>query len=141
MPARPAAIDTNVVVSGLISANRDAPTCAILDGMIDGQFVFLLSQPLLAEYREVLLRPKIRKLHGLTEEEVDTVLTEIALNGAVRTPALSAEKAPDLEDQHLWDLVLSEPGAVLVTGDRLLLENPAVRTLSPAEFVRAATDS
>jgi len=64
-----AVIDSNVVVSGLLSGGGFSPTGRILDRMLTGAFPFLLSEELLAEYREVLLRPTIARRHGLTEAE------------------------------------------------------------------------
>jgi len=61
MRAEPAVIDTNVVVSGLLTSLAASPTVRILDGMLVGAFRFLLSVELLAEYRAVLLRQKIRR--------------------------------------------------------------------------------
>ena len=52
-------VDTNVVVSGLITSDATAPTARILDAMLRGELRFLLSEELLSEYRSVLLRPKI----------------------------------------------------------------------------------
>jgi len=68
MTSRPAVIDTNVVVSGLITKDARAPTARIVDGMLRGRFPFLLSNLTLREYREVLLRPAIRRKHGLDSE-------------------------------------------------------------------------
>ena len=131
-----AVIDTNVVVAGLLTASADAPTAWILDGMCRGLFPFLLSAALLAEYREVLLRRKIRALHGLGEREVDILLTTLAANAIVREPA-PRTGAPDPNDDHLWSLVQSEKRVVLVTGDRALAENPPPRivVLAPRQFV------
>ena len=78
---------------------------------------------MLAEYREVLLREKIRKRHGLSEREIDLVLTEIATHAIVREPEAAAG-APDPKDNHLWALVLGLPGSALVTGDLALARNP-----------------
>jgi len=131
-----AVIDTNVVVSGVLSGDPASPTAWLLAGMLKGVFPFLLSTPLLAEYRQVLLRPRIRRLHGLTEEEVDALLTEIIVNGIMREPEIRT-KAPDPGDNHLWALLESQERAVLVTGDRALIKNsPAhLSVILPSEFV------
>lgn len=132
-----AVIDTNVVVAGLITADAGSPTARILDGMRRGAFPFLLSDRLLAEYREVLLRAKIRKLHGFGANEVDQVLTEIATHAMVREPE-ARTGAPDVKDNHLWSLVQDQPGSVLVTGDLALARKPPPGSdvLSPGQFAR-----
>lgn len=118
-------IDTNVLVAGLITSDPTSPTVNILDTMLDGSLPFLLSPALLTEYRTVLLRPKLLRIHGLTESQIDTLLTEITANAIWREPPHdAAHSAPDSNDEHLWALLASEPSSVLVTGDRLLLENP-----------------
>ena len=135
MKHRAAVIDTNVVVAGLITADAGSPTARILDGMRRGAFPFLLSDRLLAEYREVLLRAKIRKLHGLAPDDADKILTEIATHAIVREPAVRTG-APDAKDNHLWSLLLEQPGCVLVTGDLALGRKPPPGrdVLSPREF-------
>ena len=142
---RAVVVDTNVVVAGLLTADPASPTAITLDGMLAARFVFLLSEPLLAEYRAVLLRPAIRERHGLGEREVDRLLAEIVRNGTIREPPNSrqaAPPAPDPADQHLWDLVATEAGAVLVTGDRALLGDPpgGVEVLEPREFAARTRD-
>lgn len=118
-------IDTNVVVAGLITGQADSPTCSILDAMLDGRLLFLLSPDLLREYRTVLLRPRITRAHGLTETEIDTLLTEITANAIWREPPEDASHAaPDPKDAHLWALLAHASGSILVTGDQLLLEKP-----------------
>lgn len=136
MALRPAVVDTNVVVAGMLTADKGAPTARILDGMLAGSIPFLLSVELLAEYRAVLLRPAIQRRHGLSEDQVDRVLERIALEGMVREPRREVA-APDAGDQHIWDLVASHPTAVLVTGDGLLRKHapPGRSVLSPAGFL------
>lgn len=125
MTSRLFIIDTNVLVAGLITSQPLSPTVQVLDAMLDGRLLYLLSPALLREYRQVLLRPKLARLHGLSENEVDRLLTEIAANALWREPAtVSQESAPDPGDDHLWVLLACEPGAMLVTGDGLLLDNP-----------------
>jgi putative PIN family toxin of toxin-antitoxin system len=118
-------IDTNVLVEELITSQPSSPTVQVLDAMLDGRLLYLLSPALLREYRQVLLRPKLMHLHGLSEEEVDRLLTELTANALWREPAQDApESAPDPGDDHLWALLASAPDAILVTGDGLLLDNP-----------------
>ncbi len=120
MKRRPLVVDTNVLVAGLLTREPTSPTAAILDGMLDGSFLVLLSETLLAEYREVLLRPRIRERHGLTGDEIDRILTEITLNAIVRDPEPVEVPDSDPGDGHLWSLLASEEKAVLVTGDERL---------------------
>lgn len=118
-------VDTNVVVSALITSHANSSTATLLDAMLDGRLIYLLSPDLLGEYRAVLLRPRLGRAHGLTESEIDTLLTELTANCIWRDPpADAAHQAPDMQDAHLWALLACEPAAVLVTGDRLLLDNP-----------------
>jgi len=137
MSAPPAVVDTAVVVAGLLTRNPDSPTARILDRMSSGDLRFLLTVPLVAEYRAVLLRPKIAGVHGMDDDEVDQLLEEIVLNAGIREAAERAPDAPDPGDQHLWDLLEAEPGAVLVTGDRALLENPPPgrSVVSPRDYL------
>ncbi len=125
MTSRLFVIDTNVLVAGLLTGDLASPTVSVLDAMLGGSLPYLLSPALLKEYRTVLLRPKLRSAHGLTEAQIDTFLTEIVANAIWREPPPDAVHAPpDPSDIHLWALLASEASSVLVTGDRLLLENP-----------------
>ena len=137
MEARAIVVDTNVVVAGLLTGDPSPPTAEVLTGMLEARCVYLLSPALLSEYREVLLRPRIRSRHGLTEEEIDSLLTEVVANAIVRQPELSPDRAPARQDQHLWDLLASEQGSVLITGDKELLGWPpeGKSVVSPAVFV------
>lgn len=91
-------IDTNVVVAGLLTSNATSPVARILDGMLAAAFPFVVSEELLAEYRSVLVRPALRKLHGLTVAEVETLLTDIAQHAIVLPPGVGSP-APDPADQ------------------------------------------
>jgi len=136
---RPAVIvDTNVVVAGLLTANDASPVARILDGMLAAAFPFVVSEALLAEYRTVLVRPKLRELHGLTIAEVETILTDLAQHAIVlNPPSLAAPPAPDPRDQLLWDLLATKADLLLVTGDKLLLQDAGMqgRVISPKVFM------
>lgn len=129
-------IDTNVVVSALLTANPDSPPVVILQRMLGGELRYLLSTDLLAEYRSVLLRPRLMRKHGLDETELDELLTEIAANGTHRE-SQSSPPSPDPNDAHLLALLDCEPRAVLVSGDELTLNavTPRSRSMTPRELV------
>ena len=135
--SRPAVIvDTNVVVAGLLTKQDASPLARILDGMLGAAFPFALSEALLAEYRAVLVRPVLRKLHGLTVAEVEAILTDLAQHAIVLAPR-AAPPAPDPGDQMLWELLAARADLVLITGDKLLLRDASMqgRVISPQAFV------
>jgi putative PIN family toxin of toxin-antitoxin system len=130
-------VDTNVLVSGLISNAPQSPTVQIVNAMLKGELLFVISQDLLIEYQQVLLRDRIRKLHGLNVIEIDTILAHVVGNGIwVEVTQKSTEAAPDPNDQHLWALLNQHPHSVLITGDRLLLDakHPQGTVISPSQY-------
>lgn len=161
LEGRVAVVDTNVVVSALIGRSSDAPPARILDAMLGGRMPFVLSLDLLTEYRNVLCRPFAVARHGLTEAEVDEILQALALSAiesssdvsphetaeGIRTGVqgipTSVESIPtgvEEQDAHVARLVLTMPGAVLVSGDRDLqraLEGYCALA-TPAEFAEGS---
>ena len=131
-------VDTNIVVAGLLTKNAASPVARILDGMLSAAFTFVVSEALLAEYHAVLVRPNLRKLHGLKVVEVETVLTDLAQQAIVLIP-VPTSAAPDRGDQLLWDLLAVRADLVLVTGDKLLLRDAAMRgrVISAQAFVES----
>lgn len=133
-------VDTHVVVAGLLTGNATSPVARILDGMLAAAFPFVVSEALLAEYREVMVRPALRKLHGLKVTEVETLLTDLAQHAIVMQAGVGSA-APDPGDQLLWDLLAARPDLLLVTGDKALQRDAAMRSrvLSPQAFLDALT--
>lgn len=131
-------VDTNVVVAGLLTGNATSPVARILDAMLTAAFPFVVSEALLAEYRTVLVRPALRKLHGLTVTEVETLLTDIAQHAIVLPPGMGSP-APDSGDQLLWDLLAAKPELLLATDDKALQRDAAMRSrvVSPQAFADA----
>ena len=136
MSRRAVIVDTNVVVAGLLTGNDTSPVARILDGMLAATFPCVVSEALLAEYRAVLVRPGLQKLHGLMVAEVETLLTNIAQHAIVLTP-VATSPAPDPGDQLLWELLAAKSDLLLVTGDKLLLRDAGMhgRVVSPQAFV------
>ena len=133
-------IDTNVVVAGLITKNPEATVCRILDAMLSGRLPYLLSPDLLDEYQRVLSRPKISRLHGLNPKEIDCILEELAMNAVWRDP-VSSDGAPDPGDNHLWSLLNSQQGSILVTGNKMLIADlpGKASVITPMHFLKILT--
>lgn len=132
-------VDTNVVVAGLLSRDAHAPPAHVLDAMLAGDLRHMICLELLAEYRTVLLRNKIRTRHGLTEAQVDTLLAALATPAVVADIAGRTEAAPEPGDNHLWRLLAARPEAGLITGDGLLLRNPPPgrQVITPGDCLKA----
>lgn len=92
---------------------------------------------MLAEYREVLLRPKISRRHGLSSSELDVILTDLAAAGAVMEVDAPPPGPSKGGDDHLWRILARDASALLVTGDRRLLDqkDKGRKVLSPREFL------
>ena len=135
MAPKVSVVDNNVIVSGLIGADANSPPARILDAMLLGRFPYLMSDELLHEYSSVLRRPGIVRMHGRTDDELDRLLTDLVANALWREPSGTGD-APDTGDDHLWALLTSQPQGQLVTGDRLLLDNPpsGASVISPRHF-------
>ena len=136
MTLQPCIVDTNVIVSGLIGVDSNSPPALILDDMLDGKLLYLMSDDLLNEYSSVLRRPRLVRLHGLTDDEIDRLLADLVANAMWREPVAGVD-APSSGDAHLWALLATHPQAQMVTGDRLLIKNPPNNTsvTSPRRFV------
>ena len=104
--------------------------------MLMTAFPFALSEALLAEYRRILRRPSLRKVHGLTPDELDVILLELAQHGIV-LPPMPAPPAREPGDQHLWELLAAREDLLLISGDKRLQQDDIMghRVLSPATFV------
>ena len=129
-------VDTNVVVSGLIGADASSPPARILDAMLAGRLIYLMSEPLLQEYSSVIRRHSLARLHGLKNKEIDVLLTDLVANAMWRAP-VPTDDAPDAGDQHLWALLAAYPQSQLITGDQVLLRQPpaGISVISPRRFV------
>ncbi|MFT3778592.1 MAG: putative toxin-antitoxin system toxin component, PIN family [Ottowia sp.] len=131
----PAVIDTNVLVAALIAPRKDTPPAHVVRSMLKGGFPFVMSEALLAEYRDVLSRAKLRKAHGLAPADLESLLVDLTQLAIMLAPALGPV-APDPGDQHLWDLLAARDDLVLVTGDKLLLTSAMrQRILTPQQFL------
>lgn len=128
-----AVVDTNVLVSALISKSIDSNPMKVFRAIVTEQIVPLYNDEiLLQEYQSVLSREKFH----LDKTLIETVLKAIVTDGLCldRTPAVDVE-FPDPKDVVFYEIVLSKEDSYLITGN---IKHFPIRpfVVTPAEIVR-----
>ena len=110
-----AVIDTNVLVSALLSSNDMAATVQVVGRMIAGQIVPIYSREIMNEYEEVLSRKKFK----FSQEMVKYILKSIEKYGILVEPRPMEVILPDMKDLPFYEVVMEKrkDGAYLVTGN------------------------
>lgn len=125
-----AVIDTNVLVSALITKNPEAATAKVVRLLLEQDFVPLYDADIIAEYKDVLHRPKF----PILKETADALISFIIENGVESSRVNYAESMPDEDDRVFYEISLSEEDSFLVTGN--LKHYPASpRVITPSAFI------
>jgi putative PIN family toxin of toxin-antitoxin system len=132
-------LDTSVVVSGL--RTRLGAGNAVLRLVADRRLVLLATPPLFLEYEDVLKRPEHRLVHGLTPEEVDEFLAELAaLIEPVDVHFQWRPQSRDPNDEMVLEAAINGRADVLVTYNvadfAVASERFAIPVLSPPQLLR-----
>jgi predicted nucleic acid-binding protein len=103
-------LDTNVLISAALT--RGGTCDLIFQALADGQFAAAWDYPSVAEYREVLARPRFRFSRPVQAELL--ALFDLAWH----TPAAGqVPSLPDPHDEAFLAVALATPDRVLVTGN------------------------
>jgi len=127
-----AVIDTNVIVSALISKHLESNPVKIFRAIVQERIVPLYNDEILEEYRSVLSRSKFH----LSQLQIDMTMKAIEMDGLSldRTPSLGID-FPDPKDIVFYEVALSKEESYLVTGNiKHFPIKPFIVT--PAEMVR-----
>ena len=126
-----AVIDTNVIVSALITKNSEAATIQVIRAVLNGQVVPVYNKAILREYEEVLKR---KKFH-LDESVVDSMISYFMAFGVEEEQIHTDLAFQDEDDRVFYEVSLSNDDAYLVTGN--LKHYPrTIKVLTPSEFVK-----
>ena len=111
-----AVLDTNVIVSALLSSKADAATVQVVEKLFADSFCPVVSKDILAEYREVLHRPKFH----FPVDLIDTLLDAIEGKAELVDPTPTGAVLPDMKDLPFYEVVMEkrEDDAYLVTGNQ-----------------------
>lgn len=110
-----AVIDTNVLVSALLSAHADSATVQLVGRLIGGEIIPVYSSEIMREYREVLHRKKFR----FEPEMIEYILLAVEKYGIRVEPSVTDIILPDMKDLPFYNVVMEkrDDDAYLVTGN------------------------
>lgn len=126
-----AVIDTNVVVSALLSIDSNSNPAIVLRAVLQGRIIPVFNEGILDEYMKVLLRDKFH----FNKSYIDIIISHIKRIGlkAERVKILD-EIFPDTKDIVFYEVAMSKDDTYLVTGNtKHFPKKPFVVT--PAEMV------
>ena len=106
-------IDTNVIISALLSRYEDTATVRLLDHIFDRTLIPVYNDDILNEYSDVLHRTKFK----FSEQKIKTILDAIKQGGISTERIMSNEELPDPKDVVFYEVTLSVEGSYLVTGN------------------------
>ena len=108
-----AVIDTNVLVSSLLSSKSDSATVQIMEKVFKKEIIPLYSKEILDEYKNVLNRKKF----NFSKNLVDYMLSAIENFGILKTPSEVEIILPDMKDLPFYKIISDDDDSYLITGN------------------------
>ena len=127
-------IDTNVIVSSLIQ--RGYPNLIIKDLFIEQKFQLCISDELLAEYYEVLVRPKFSKFQDFFIR-AEALLVEIEAKATKYNPTITLDLISDDDDNMVLELADECLANFVITGNTTDFTFPTykqTKIVTPKEY-------
>ena len=125
-----AVIDTNVLVSALLTRNCHSVTYRILESLLERKIKMLYNDDILKEYKDVLSRSKFH----FPIEDVNNIINFVVEEGLLSTRKRSKEYFPDPKDVVFYEVAISRENAYLVTGNEKHFPNKPI-VVTPAEML------
>jgi len=131
-----AVIDTNILIRALIKPRGTVGP--VISRLRNGDYTLVYSTPLLDELIEKLALPRIRHKYRLGANEIEALVSLIALRGAFVMPDRKVTVCRDPDDDMFIEAALAGMAGYVVTGDKDLLtlkKFETVRFVSPRAFL------
>lgn len=128
-------LDTNVLVSGLL--NQSGPPCLILQHIAFPDIIICWDKRIMAEYQEVLSRPKFHFPPKLVTQLLDAII----LSGKQISANQISAQLPDPDDLPFLEVARSAQADFLITGNHVHFPKELClgqTVISPAEYLRQA---
>ena len=107
-------IDTNVIVSSLIQ--KSFPYKIINELFIEDKIILCVSEALMAEYYEVLRRPKFAAYHDFSTR-AEMLLVDIETKAIMYYPEISLNLISDKDDNKILELADVCSADFIITGN------------------------
>lgn len=136
-----AVLDTNILVSALITKKDSAPL-QLYKAFIAQKFLLITSPSILAEIEDVINREKLIKYHKLNQNQRQTVVEQLLTLCYVTLESITQDKViieKDPKDDKFLHAAIEAHADYIVSGDHHLLdliEYNEVKILSPNEFLK-----
>ena len=130
-------LDTNVLASGLLTPFGSSG--GILRMVFSGELLLCLDARILAEYKDVLHRPKFK----LNRDHISLLLDFIKQYGQSISSSPLQNRLPDPDDEPFPEVAITGRVVSLVTGNRLHYPpSPfeGINIFSPSQFVQFYRD-
>lgn len=125
-----AVVDTNVLISGTISNNKNSPTVKIVDEIFDGNISCIYNVKIIKEYVDVLYREKF----DIDENDITDLIIAISRYGIEVSYQDSDLEFGGESDKKFYDAYSMIKDAYLITGN--LKHFPKEKNIiSPREFL------
>ena len=125
-----AVIDTNVLVSAMLTHNNQSATIQVMEAMIANQITPFYNEEIISEYEEVLHREKF----NFSEANISYYLEALKRIGIHSQRIASSEHFPDPKDIVFYEVALSKDDAYLVTGNKKHFPQTPI-VVTPAEMM------
>lgn len=126
-----AVVDTNVLVSALLSSTLNSNPFIILEAIYKQVLIPIINDKIVEEYASVLKRPKFH----FTEQQVDTFLASINKYGlSVEAIQVNDEEFPDKKDMVFYEVKMAIDDSYLITGNIKHFPKKSF-VVTPAEMV------
>ena len=108
-----AVIDTNVLVSALLSPKNDSATVQVIEKVLKREITPIYSDEILSEYTNVLNRKKF----NFSKNAVDYLVEAIKTFGILKNPSDNEIILPDMKDVPFYKIILEDEKSYLITGN------------------------
>ena len=126
-----AVIDTNVLVSALLTYNGDSPVVKVVDAIRENILIPMYNEAIMEEYSRVLHRERF----SFASEKISELLSLMKERGLNCEQKPVDELFPDPDDIVFYEVAMSRENAYLVTGNLKHFPKNG-RVVSPSDMIQ-----